>query len=98
MKEPVAIGEDTFTGLDYDKCELLVPEGSAEAYRQAAVWSNFNNITDITVVVTDYAGLLQYMIEKNDNNYKNNITRLKVYRSNQHIRHRIHPRDGRMLA
>ena len=78
MKEPVAIDEDTFTGLDYDKCELLVPEGSAEAYRQAAVWSNFNNITDITVVVTDYAGLLQYMIEKNDNNYKNNITRLKV--------------------
>lgn len=78
MKEPVAIDEDTFVGLDYDKCELLVPEGSAEAYRQAAVWSNFNNITDITVVVTDYAGLLQYMIEKNDNNYKNNITRLKV--------------------
>lgn len=78
MKEPVAIGEDTFTGLDYDKCELLVPEGSAEAYRQAAVWSNFNNITDITVVVTDYAGSLQYMIEKNDKNYKNNITRLKV--------------------
>ena len=78
MKEPVAIGEDTFAGLDYDKCELLVPEGSAEAYRQAAVWSNFNNITDITVVVTDYAGLLQYMIEKNDKNYKNKITRLKV--------------------
>lgn len=78
MKEPVAIGEDTFTGLDYDKCELLVPEGSAEAYRQAAVWSNFNNITDITVVVTDYAGSLQYVIEKNDKNYKNNITRLKV--------------------
>ena len=78
MKEPVAIGEDTFTGLDYDKCELLVPEGSAEAYRQDAVWSNFNNITDITVVVTDYAGSLRYMIEKNDNNYKNNITRLKV--------------------
>lgn len=78
MKDPVAIGEDTFTGLDYDKCELLVPEGSAEAYRQAAVWSNFNHITDITVVVTDNAGLLQYMIEKNDKNYKNNITRLKV--------------------
>lgn len=78
MKDPVAIGEDTFTGLDYDKCELLVPEGSAEAYRQAAVWSNFNNITDITVVVTDYAGSLKYMIEKNDKNYKNNIIRLKV--------------------
>lgn len=78
MKDPVAIGEDTFTGLDYDKCELLVPEGSAEAYRQAAVWGNFNNITDITVVVTDNAGLLQYMIEKNDKNYKNKITRLKV--------------------
>lgn len=78
MKEPVAIDEDTFTGLDYDKCELLVPEGSAEAYRQAAVWSNFNNITDITVVVADDAGSLQYRIEKNDNNYKNNITRLKV--------------------
>lgn len=78
MKDPVAIGEDTFTGLDYDKCELLVPEGSAEAYRQAAVWSNFNHITDITVVVTDNAGLLQYMIEKNDKNYKNKITRLKV--------------------
>lgn len=78
MKEPVAIGEDTFTGLDYDKCELLVPEGSAEAYRQAAVWSNFNNITDITVVVADDAGSLQYVIEKNDKNYKNKITRLKV--------------------
>lgn len=78
MKEPVAIDEDTFTGLDYDKCELLVPEGSAEAYRQAAVWSNFNHITDITVVVADDAGSLQYRIEKNDKNYKNNITRLKV--------------------
>lgn len=78
MKEPVAIDEDTFAGLDYDKCELLVPEGSAEAYRQAAVWSNFNNITDITVVVADDAGSLQYRIEKNDKNYKNNITRLKV--------------------
>ena len=78
MKDPVAIGEDTFTGLDYDKCELLVPEGSAEAYRQAAVWSNFNHITDISVVVTDNAGLLQYMLEKNDKNYKNKITRLKV--------------------
>lgn len=78
MKDPVTIGEDTFTGLDYDKCELLVPEGSAEAYRQAAVWRNFSHITDITVVVTDNAGLLQYMIEKNDKNYKNKITRLKV--------------------
>lgn len=78
MKEPVAIEEDTFTGLDYDKCELLVPEGSAEAYRQAAVWRNFSHITDITVVVADDAGSLQYVIEKNDKNYKNNITRLKV--------------------
>ena len=78
MKEPATIGEDTFTGLDYDKCELLVPEGSAEAYRQAAVWSNFNNITDITVVVSDYAGSLRYILEKNDENFKNNVTRLKV--------------------
>ena len=79
MKSPVTIQENTFANVPCDKCPLIVPEGSAKAYREAAVWNKFSTITEkksscITVVV-DQAGTLSTKISSTD---KNNISRLKV--------------------
>lgn len=79
MKSPVTIQENTFANVPCDKCPLIVPEGSAKAYREAAVWNKFSTITEkksscITVVV-DQAGTLSTKISSTD---KENISRLKV--------------------
>lgn len=79
MKSPVTIMENTFANVPCDKCTLIVPEGSAKAYREAAVWNKFSPITEkmlsgITVVV-DQAGTLSTKISSKD---KENISRLKV--------------------
>ena len=37
-----------FDGECYETCQLNVPEGSVDAYKEAAVWSNFTNITAST--------------------------------------------------
>lgn len=79
MKSPVTIQENTFANVPCDKCPLIVPEGSAKAYREAAVWNKFSTITEkksscITVVV-DQAGTLSTKISSTD---KDNISRLKV--------------------
>lgn len=79
MKSPVTIQENTFANVPYDKCTLMVPEGSAKAYKEAAVWNKFSPITEkmlsgITVVV-DQAGTLSTKISSKD---KENISRLKV--------------------
>ena len=79
MKSPVTIQENTFANVPCDKCTLIVPEGSAKAYKEAAVWNKFSPITEqmssgITVVV-DQAGTLSTKISSKD---KENISRLKV--------------------
>ena len=79
MKSPVTIQENTFANVPYDKCTLMVPEGSAKAYKEAAVWNKFCPITEkmssgVTVVV-DQAGTLSTKISSKD---KENISRLKV--------------------
>lgn len=79
MKSPVTIMENTFANVPCDKCTLMVPEGSAKAYKEAAVWNKFSPITEqmpsgITVVV-DQAGTLSTKISSKD---KENISRLKV--------------------
>lgn len=79
MKSPVTIMENTFANVPCDKCTLMVPEGSAKAYKEAAVWNKFSPITEkmssgITVVV-DQAGTLSTKISSTD---KENISRLKV--------------------
>lgn len=79
MKSPVTIMENTFANVPCDKCALIVPEGSAKAYKEAAVWNKFSPITEkmssgITVVV-DQAGTLSTKISSKD---KENISRLKV--------------------
>lgn len=79
MKSPVTIQENTFANVPYDKCTLMVPEGSAKAYKEAAVWNKFCPITEkmssgVTVVV-DQAGTLSAKISSKD---KENISRLKV--------------------
>lgn len=79
MKSPVTIQENTFANVPCDKCTLIVPEGSAKAYKEAAVWNKFCPITEqmpsgITVVV-DQAGTLSTKISSTD---KDNISSLKV--------------------
>lgn len=79
MKSPVTIMENTFANVPCDKCTLIVPEGSAKAYREAAVWNKFSPITEkmssgVTVVV-DQAGTLSTKISSKD---KENISHLKV--------------------
>lgn len=79
MKSPVTIMENTFANVPCDKCALIVPEGSAKAYKEAAVWNKFCPITEkmssgVTVVV-DQAGTLSTKISSKD---KENISRLKV--------------------
>lgn len=79
MKSPVTIMENTFANVPCDKCALIVPEGSAKAYKEAAVWNKFSPITEkmssgVTVVV-DQAGTLSTKISSKD---KENISRLKV--------------------
>lgn len=79
MKSPVTIMENTFANVPCDKCTLIVPEGSAKAYKEAAVWNKFCPITEkmssgVTVVV-DQAGTLSTKISSTD---KENISRLKV--------------------
>lgn len=79
MKSPVTIMENTFANVPCDKCALIVPEGSAKAYKEAAVWNKFCPITEkmssgVTVVVNQ-AGTLSTKISSKD---KENISRLKV--------------------
>lgn len=79
MKSPVTIQENTFANVPCDKCALIVPEGSAKGYKEAAVWNKFSPITEkmsssVTVVV-DHAGTLSTKISSKD---KENISRLKV--------------------
>ena len=79
MATPATVSENTFFNVPYDKCYLFVPEGSANAYKAAEVWRNFNHIVEElasgTTVVVDEAGTLSTKISSND---KNKITKLKV--------------------
>lgn len=50
MKSPVTIKENTFANVPCDKCTLMVPEGSAKAYKEAAVWNKFCPITEKNVI------------------------------------------------
>ena len=47
---PPTIGarNNPFDGDCYETCQLNVPEGSVDAYKEAAVWSNFTNIVGYT--------------------------------------------------
>ena len=79
MKTPTTVNENTFNNVPCDKCVLIVPEGSANAYKEAAVWNKFYPITEGmssgTTVVVDQAGTLSTKISSKD---KENISRLKV--------------------
>lgn len=44
--EPHKCDYDTFQGINFNKCTLYVPQGSAEAYRNAWRWSSFRNIVE----------------------------------------------------
>ncbi len=41
---PPACGDDAFSGVDKNSCELYVPEKSIKAYNDAEVWQDFFNI------------------------------------------------------
>ena len=41
---PPVCGFKVFNGVNKTNCELIVPEGSVAAYKQAEVWNEFSNI------------------------------------------------------
>jgi hypothetical protein len=41
---PQKIKDSVFTGTDKSKCTLYVPAGTADAYKAADVWKEFNVI------------------------------------------------------
>lgn len=51
---PAAVDATAFAGVDCANVDLLVPEGSEEAYKSAEVWKNFN-IGTVTTVSTQQA-------------------------------------------
>jgi len=53
--EPPSCGRSVFYGVDKEKCNILVPAGSEEAYRTADPWRDFYNIIDIETAVNSLA-------------------------------------------
>ena len=47
--------DDTFSGMNMDRCYLYVPQGSAKLYRNAKGWKNFKYIYEIGAGVDDVA-------------------------------------------
>ncbi len=41
---PPILTRQTFAGVDYDTCELIIPKGSEDAYRETHTWNLFKNI------------------------------------------------------
>lgn len=41
---PILMAEDAFAGVDYDSCELMIPQGSEDAYRETHEWNFFKNL------------------------------------------------------
>ena len=53
---PPVCGFKVFNGVNKTNCELIVPEGSVAAYKQAEVWNEFSNIrgfSGVEVTVAD---------------------------------------------
>ena len=47
---PPVCGFKVFNGVNKTNCELIVPEGSVAAYKQAEVWNEFSNISGFSGV------------------------------------------------
>ena len=47
---PPVCGSGVFDGVNKTNCELIVPEGSVAAYKQAEVWNEFSNISGFSGV------------------------------------------------
>ena len=47
---PPMCGRKVFDGVNKTNCELIVPEGSVAAYKQAEVWNEFSNISGFSGV------------------------------------------------
>ena len=72
----ISLGDNEFLGVDKELCTLYVPKGSAELYRQADQWKDFQNIVeegeydpydinhDGLVDITDVSILIDYILGK----------------------------------
>lgn len=48
---PLSIDETTFIAVDKSECQLIVPKGSLERYKEDQYWKEFLNISDDLVVL-----------------------------------------------
>ena len=53
---PPMCGSGVFDRVNKTNCELIVPEGSVAAYKQAEVWNEFSNISGFSGVEVTVAG------------------------------------------
>ncbi len=53
---PPVCDSEVFDGVNKTNCELIVPEGSVAAYKQAEVWNEFSNIRGFSGVEVTVAG------------------------------------------
>ena len=53
---PPVCGSGVFDRVNKTNCELIVPEGSVAAYKQAEVWNEFSNISGFSGVEVTVAG------------------------------------------
>mgnify|MGYP004453207531 FL=1 len=53
---PPVCGSGVFDRVNKTNCELIVPEGSVAAYKQADVWNEFSNIRGFSGVEVTVAG------------------------------------------
>ena len=45
---PISVSEGSFNGVNKGLVTLVVPQGSVDAYRAAAVWNSFDNIIEVS--------------------------------------------------
>ena len=76
---PPVCGSGVFDGVNKTNCELIVPEGSVAAYKQAEVWNEFSNISGFSGVEDTVADGNTIRVIGNQIEISGDFTSVEVY-------------------
>ena len=76
---PPVCGREVFDGVNKTNCELIVPEGSVAAYKQAEVWNEFSNISGFSGVEDTVADGNTIRVIGNQIEISGDFTSVEVY-------------------
>ena len=76
---PPMCGRGVFDGVNKTNCELIVPEGSVAAYKQAEVWNEFSNISGFSGVEDTVADGNTIRVIGNQIEISGDFTSVEVY-------------------